>query len=202
LNLSLPHTLIGLVSTIALAAGLTGCAMAWSYAPMGIEALTAAGSIATQGKTHSDTGDSADDQSDSENNGNRPENVCGDLADAPPYILELRTDAPGPRWREIVVGGSAKNPQWKVDAAHSAAPGGWTAANLAAMDFTPSILPGPPGEPAFIAYAPAVSSNPVEHRKLLMLVDDFSSNLGTFTLDQQIYDYVAVNRLPCFPPPP
>jgi hypothetical protein len=121
---------------------------------------------------------------------------CDELLLTAPPIIQLRAEANGSTsWRQLHLGGSPDTAKWMVVL------GGWHAVgNLEQLDFSPP-LPNAfeVGQPVFMPYAPAEPGNSVEEDRLRALTTDFGTPAGNFNWGGRIYDYLLVERLPCFP---
>jgi hypothetical protein len=126
------------------------------------------------------------------------EQQCNELLLTAPPIIQLRGEVNGSTsWRQLHLGGSPDKPAWDVTL------GGWhQLANLEQLDFSPP-LPNTfeVGQPMFMPYAPAESQTSVEEDRLRSLTTNFGTPVGNFDWNGRIYDYVLVDRLPCFPVP-
>ena len=126
------------------------------------------------------------------------EQECNELVLTAPPIIQLRAEVNGSTsWRQLRLGGSPDKPEWTVTL------GGWhQLANVEQLDFSPP-LPNSfeVGQPMFMPYAPADSRNSVEEDRLRSLTTNFGTPIGNFDWDGRIYDYLLVERLPCFPVP-
>ena len=126
------------------------------------------------------------------------EQQCNELLLTAPPIIQLKGEANGSTsWRQLHLAGSPDKPEWSVTL------GGWhQLANLEQLDFSPP-LPNTfeVGQPMFMPYAPAESQNSVEEDRLRSLTTNFGTPAGNFNWNGRIYDYLLVERLPCFPVP-
>lgn len=123
---------------------------------------------------------------------------CNELLLTAPPIIQFRGEPNGAiSWRQLHLGGSPDTAQWNVVL------GGWhQLANLEQLDFSPP-LPNTfeVGQPIFMPYAPAEPQKSTEEDQLRSLTLDFGTPLGNFDWNGRIYDYLLVERLPCFPVP-
>jgi hypothetical protein len=184
---------------------LNGCAA--GALGMGIEGLQLAANggavIAASMKKDDKSADEANDFGVSDETQTKQERKlheqqCNELLLTAPPIIQLRGEANGSTsWRQLHLGGSADKPEWDVTL------GGWhQLANLEQLDFSPP-LPNTfeVGQPMFMPYAPAESQNSVEEDRLRSLTTNFGTPVGNFDWNGRIYDYLLVDRLPCFPVP-
>jgi hypothetical protein len=121
---------------------------------------------------------------------------CDELLLTAPPIIQLRAEANGSTsWRQLHLGGSPDSAKWVVTL------GGWHAVgNLEQLDFSPPLPTAfEVGQPVFMPYAPAEPGNSVEEDRLRALTTDFGTPAGNFKWGERIYDYLLVERLPCFP---
>jgi len=123
---------------------------------------------------------------------------CNELLLTAPPIIQFRGEPTGAiSWRQLHLGGSPDAAQWTVTL------GGWhQLANLEQLDFSPP-LPNSfeVGQPIFMPYAPAQPQQSTEEDQLRSLTLDFGTPIGNFDWNGRIYDYLLVERLPCFPVP-
>jgi len=184
---------------------LNGCAAgALGLGMEGVELAANGGAViaSSMGKVDKSP-DEANDFGDSNTTQSRQqrkvhEQQCNELILTAPPIIQLRGEANGSTsWRQLHLGGSPDKPAWDVML------GGWhQLANLEQLDFSPP-LPNTfeVGQPMFMPYAPAESQNSVEEDRLRSLTTNFGTPIGNFDWNGRIYDYVLVDRLPCFPVP-
>jgi hypothetical protein len=126
------------------------------------------------------------------------EQQCDELLLTAPPIIQFRGEPTGAiSWRQLHVGGSPDAAQWNV------ALGGWhQLANLEQLDFSPPLPSNfEVGQPMFMPYAPAEPQKSTEEDQLRSLTLDFGTPLGNFDWNGRLYDYLLVERLPCFPVP-
>jgi hypothetical protein len=185
---------------------LNGCAAA-SLLGIGIQGLQLAANsgavIAASAQKDDKSADEANDFGVSNGTQTKKERKlheqqCNELLLTAPPVIQLRGDTYGSTsWRQLHLGGSPDKPSWDVTL------GGWhQLANLEQLDFSPP-LPNTfeVGQPMFMPYAPAESQNSVEEDRLRSLTTNFGTPVGNFDWNGRLYDYVLVDRLPCFAVP-
>jgi hypothetical protein len=190
--------------TLALAVVASGCWMAaMQLAPVAIQAVEAVGggvaNLAVGGVA-------AAHQSHQDKNMPPPDSeVCDELSQEVPMLVELKTDTTGTtRYRELSLVGSDMDPEWAAMPNQDTQGGGWKlASNFTKMHFQPSLQ----GELtansiAYVAYAAADAHDVTEQDQLNALEIGFGPAMGTFTWNERAFRYAVVHKLPCFPPPP
>jgi hypothetical protein len=190
---------------IAAAIGLNGCA--GGALGLGIEAVQLATNggavIAASAQKDDKSADVANDFGVSNGTQTKKERKlheqqCNELLLTAPPVIQLKGETNGSTsWRQLHLSGSPDKPEWAVTL------GGWhQLANLEQLDFSPP-LPNAfeVGQPMFMPYAPAESQNSVEEDRLRSLTTNFGTPVGNFDWNGRIYDYVLVDRLPCFAVP-
>jgi hypothetical protein len=188
----------------ALAIVASGCWMAaMQLAPVAIQAAEAIGggvaNLAVGGVA-------AAHQSHQDKNMPPPDSeVCDELSQEVPMLVELKTDTTGTtRYRELSLVGSDMDPEWAAMPNQDTQGGGWKlASNFTKMHFQPSLQ----GELtansiAYVAYAAADAHDVTEQDQLNALEIGFGPAMGTFTWNERAFRYAVVHKLPCFPPPP
>jgi hypothetical protein len=190
--------------TLALAIVASGCWMAaMQLAPVAIQAAEAigggvanlaVGSVAAAHQSHQDKNMPPPDSE-----------VCDELSQEVPMLVELKTDTTGTtRYRELSLVGSDLDPEWAAMPNQDTQGGGWKlATNFTKMHFQPSLQ----GELtansiAYVAYAAADAHDVTEQDQLNALEIGFGPAMGTFTWNERAFRYAVVHKLPCFPPPP
>jgi hypothetical protein len=190
--------------TLALAIVASGCWMAaMQLAPVAIQAAEAigggvanlaVGSVAAAHQSHQDKNMPPPDS-----------DVCDELSQEVPMLVELKTDTTGTtRYRELSLVGSDLDPEWAAMPNQDTQGGGWKlATNFTKMHFQPSLQ----GELtansiAYVAYAAADAHDVTEQDQLNALEIGFGPAMGTFTWNERAFRYAVVHKLPCFPPPP
>jgi hypothetical protein len=199
----LKRAALGCVS-LALAVVASGCWMAaMQLAPVAIQAAEAigggvanlaVGSVAAAHQSHQDKNMPPPDS-----------DVCDELSQEVPMLVELKTDTTGTtRYRELSLVGSDLDPEWAAMPNQDTKDGGWKlASNFTKMHFQPSLQ----GELtansiAYVAYAAADAHDVTEQDQLNALEIGFGPAMGTFTWNERAFRYAVVHKLPCFPPPP
>jgi len=189
---------------LALAIVASGCWMAaMQLAPVAIQAAEAigggvanlaVGGIAAAHQSHQDKNMPPPDS-----------DVCDELSQEVPMLVELKTDTTGTtRYRELSLVGSDLDPEWAAMPNQDTKDGGWKlASNFTKMHFQPSLQ----GELtansiAYVAYAAADAHDVTEQDQLNALEIGFGPAMGTFTWNERAFRYAVVHKLPCFPPPP
>ncbi len=131
--------------------------------------------------------------------------VCDELSQEVPMLVELKTDTTGTtRYRELSLVGSDMDPEWAAMPNQDTQGGGWKlATNFTKMHFQPSLQ----GELTansitYVAYAAADAHDVTEQDQLNALEIGFGPAMGTFTWNERAFRYAVVHKLPCFPPPP
>jgi hypothetical protein len=189
---------------LALAIGTSGCWMAaLQLAPVAIQAAEAIGggvaNLAVGGLA-------AAHQSHQDKNMPPPDSeVCDELSQEVPMLVELKTDKSGTtRYRELSLVGSDLDPEWAAMPNQDTKDGGWkVASNFTKMNFQPSIQGELTADSiSFVAYAPADAHDVTEQDQLNALEIGFGAANGTFTWNERSFRYALVHKLPCFPPPP
>jgi hypothetical protein len=202
-HFALKRAALGCV-TLALAVVASGCWMAaMQLAPVAIQAVEAVGggvaNLAVGGMA-------AAHQSNQDKNMPPPDSeVCDELSQEVPMLVELKTDTTGTtRYRELSLVGSDMDPEWAAMPNQDSQSGGWKlASNFTKMHFQPSLQ----GELtansiAYVAYAAADAHDVTEQDQLNALEIGFGPAMGTFTWNERAFRYAVVHKLPCFPPPP
>jgi hypothetical protein len=202
-HFALKRAALGCV-TLALAVVASGCWMAaMQLAPVAIQAVEAVGggvaNLAVGGVA-------AAHQSHQDKNMPPPDSeVCDELSQEVPMLVELKTDTTGTtRYRELSLVGSDMDPEWAAMPNQDTQGGGWKlASNFTKMHFQPSLQ----GELtansiAYVAYAAADAHDVTEQDQLNALEIGFGPAMGTFTWNERAFRYAVVHKLPCFPPPP
>jgi hypothetical protein len=191
-------------AALALAAVASGCWMAAvQLAPVAIQAAESIGSgvanLAVGGIV-------AAHQSHQDKNMPPPDSdVCDELSQEVPMLVELKTDKTGvTRYRELSLVGSDLDPAWAAMPNQDTKDGGWKlATNFTKMNFQPPLQSELTADStAFVAYAPADARDVTEQDQLNALEIGFGSAGGTFTWNERPFRYALVHKLPCFPPPP
>jgi hypothetical protein len=202
-HFALKRAALGCV-TLALAVVASGCWMAaMQLAPVAIQAAEAigggvanlaVGSVAAAHQSHQDKNMPPPDS-----------DVCDELSQEVPMLVELKTDTAGTtRYRELSLVGSDLDPEWAAMPNQDTQGGGWKlATNFTKMHFQPSLQ----GELtansiAYVAYAAADAHDVTEQDQLNALEIGFGPAMGTFTWNERAFRYAVVHKLPCFPPPP
>jgi hypothetical protein len=202
-HFALKRAALGCV-TLALAVVASGCWMAaMQLAPVAIQAAEAigggvanlaVGSVAAAHQSHQDKNMPPPDS-----------DVCDELSQEVPMLVELKTDTTGTtRYRELSLVGSDLDPEWAAMPNQDTQGGGWKlATNFTKMHFQPSLQ----GELtansiAYVAYAAADAHDVTEQDQLNALEIGFGPAMGTFTWNERAFRYAVVHKLPCFPPPP
>jgi len=182
----------------------SGCWMAaMQLAPVAIGAVESIGSGVA---SLAEGGVMAAHQSHQDKNMPPPDSdVCDDLSEEVPMLVELRTDATGvTRYRELSLVGSDLDPEWAAMPNQDTNSGGWKlASNFTKMNFQPPLASKLTANSiAFVAYAPADVRDATEQDELNALAIGFGPGTGTFMWKERAYRYALVHTLPCFPPPP
>jgi hypothetical protein len=190
--------------TLALAVVASGCWMAaMQLAPVAIQAVEAVGggvaNLAVGGVA-------AAHQSHQDKNMPPPDSeVCDELSQEVPMLVELKTDTTGTtRYRELSLVGSDMDPEWAAMPNQDTKDGGWKlASNFTRMHFQPSLQSELTANSiAYVAYAAADAHDVTEQDQLNALEIGFGPAMGTFTWNERAFRYAVVHKLPCFPPPP
>jgi hypothetical protein len=190
--------------TLALAVGASGCWMAaMQLAPVAIQAVEAigggvanlaVGGIVSAHQSHADKNMPPPDS-----------DVCDELSQEVPMLVELKTDATGiTRYRELSLVGSDLDPEWAAMPNQDMKTGGWKlASNFTKMNFQPPLQSELTANSiAYVAYAPADARDATEQDELNALAIGFGPAMGTFTWNERPFRYAVVHKLPCFPQPP
>jgi hypothetical protein len=189
---------------LTLAVVASGCWMAaMQLAPVAIQAAEAVGSgvanLAVGGLA-------AAHQSHQDKNMPPPDSeVCDELSQEVPLLVELKTDTTGTtRYRELSLVGSDLDPEWAAMPNQDTKSGGWRlASNFTKMHFQPPLQSElTANSTAFVAYAAADAHDVTEQDQLNALEIGFGPSTGTFTWNERAFRYAVVHKLPCFPPPP
>jgi hypothetical protein len=189
---------------LALAIVASGCWMAaMQLAPVAIQAAEAigggvanlaVGGIAAAHQSHQDKNMPPPDS-----------DVCDELSQEVPMLVELKTDTTGTtRYRELSLVGSDLDPEWAAMPNQDTKDGGWKlASNFTRMHFQPSLQNELTANSiAYVAYAAADAHDVTEQDQLNALEIGFGPAMGTFTWNERAFRYAVVHKLPCFPPPP
>jgi hypothetical protein len=131
--------------------------------------------------------------------------VCDELSQEVPMLVELKTDTTGTtRYRELSLVGSDLDPEWAAMPNQDTKDGGWKlASNFTKMHFQPSLQSELTANSiAYVAYAAADAHDVTEQDQLNALEIGFGPAMGTFTWNERAFRYAVVHKLPCFPPPP
>jgi hypothetical protein len=189
---------------LALAVVASGCWMAaMQLAPVAIQAAEAigggvanlaVGGIAAAHQSHQDKNMPPPDSE-----------VCDELSQEVPLLVELKTDTTGTtRYRELSLVGSDLDPEWAAMPNQDTKSGGWKlASNFTKMHFQPPLQSElTANSTAFVAYAAADAHDVTEQDQLNALEIGFGPSTGTFTWNERAFRYAVVHKLPCFPPPP
>ena len=189
---------------LALAVVASGCWMAaMQLAPVAIQAAEAigggvanlaVGGIAAAHQSHQDKNMPPPDS-----------DVCDELSQEVPMLVELKTDTTGTtRYRELSLVGSDLDPEWAAMPNQDTKDGGWKlASNFTKMHFQPSLQTELTANSiAYVAYAAADAHDVTEQDQLNALEIGFGPAMGTFTWNERAFRYAVVHKLPCFPPPP
>jgi hypothetical protein len=189
---------------LALAIVASGCWMAaMQLAPVAIQAAEAigggvanlaVGGIAAAHQSHQDKNMPPPDS-----------DVCDELSQEVPMLVELKTDTTGTtRYRELSLVGSDLDPEWAAMPNQDTKDGGWKlASNFTRMHFQPSLQSELTANSiAYVAYAAADAHDVTEQDQLNALEIGFGPAMGTFTWNERAFRYAVVHKLPCFPPPP
>jgi hypothetical protein len=189
---------------LALAIVASGCWMAaMQLAPVAIQAAEAigggvanlaVGGIAAAHQSHQDKNMPPPDS-----------DVCDELSQEVPMLVELKTDTTGTtRYRELSLVGSDLDPEWAAMPNQDTKDGGWKlASNFTKMHFQPSLQSELTANSiAYVAYAAADAHDVTEQDQLNALEIGFGPAMGTFTWNERAFRYAVVHKLPCFPPPP
>ncbi len=182
----------------------SGCWMAaMQLAPVAISAAEAigggvanlaAGGMAAAHQSHQDKNMPPQDS-----------DVCDELSEEIPMLVELRTDATGiTRYRELSLVGTDLDPQWAAMPNQDAKDGGWKlASNFTRMHFQPPLKSELTANSiTYVAYAAAEARDVTEQDQLNALAIGFGSSTGTFIWNERTFRYALIHQLPCFPPPP
>ncbi|MGA8568911.1 MAG: hypothetical protein WB580_14050 [Candidatus Binataceae bacterium] len=191
---------------LALAVVASGCWMAaMQLAPVAISAVEAVGSgvanLAVGGMA-------AAHQSHQDQDKNMPppdSDVCDELSEEVPMLVELKTDTTGiTRYRELGLVGSDMEPEWAAMPNQDMKDGGWKlASNFTKMHFQPPLQSElTANSVSYVAYAAAEARDATEQDQLNALAIGFGPAMGTFTWNERAFRYALVHKLPCFPPPP
>jgi hypothetical protein len=189
---------------LVLAIGASGCWMAaLQLAPVAIQAAEAVGSGVANLAVG---GIAAAHQSHQDKNMPPPDSdVCDELSQEVPMLVELKTDGTGiTRYRELSLVGSDLDPEWAAMPNQNMKDGGWKlASNFTKMNFQPPLQSElTTNSIAYVAYAPAEARDATEQDQLNALEIGFGPEAGTFTWNERAFRYSVVHKLPCFPPPP
>jgi hypothetical protein len=189
---------------LTLAVVASGCWMAaMQLAPVAIQAAEAigggvanlaVGGIAAAHQSHQDKNVPPPDS-----------DVCDELSQEVPMLVELKTDTTGTtRYRELSLVGSDLDPEWAAMPNQDTKDGGWKlASNFTKMHFQPSLQSELTANSiAYVAYAAADAHDVTEQDQLNALEIGFGPAMGTFTWNERAFRYAVVHKLPCFPPPP
>jgi len=200
---ALKRAALGCVA-LALAVGASGCWMAaMQLAPVAIQAVEAigggvanlaVGGIVSAHQSHADKNMPPPDS-----------DVCDELSQEVPMLVELKTDTTGTtRYRELSLVGSDLDPEWAAMPNQDIKDGGWKlASNFTKMHFQPSLQSELTANSiAYVAYAAADARDVTEQDQLNALEIGFGPAMGTFTWNERAFRYAVVHKLPCFPPPP
>jgi hypothetical protein len=190
---------------LALAVVASGCWMAaMQLAPVAIQAAEAigggvanlaVGGIAAAHQSHQDKNMPPPDS-----------DVCDELSQEIPMLVELKTDKTGvTRYRELSLVGTDIEPEWAAMPNQDMRDGGWKlASNFTKMNFQPPLQSELTADSiTYVAYAATDAHDVTEQDQLNALAIGFSSaGTGTFTWNERSFRYAVVHKLPCFPPPP
>jgi hypothetical protein len=167
---------------------------------MAVQAVESVGSGVTQVATASAISSHQDESHQSMEN----EEMCDDLTNEVPLLVELKTDKAGTtRYRDLSLVGADIDPQWVPLPNQTADATGWVqATNFVKMDFNPPLQSAlTPDSVTYVAYAAAEAHDSNEQGQLNALNLAFGPGFGTFRWNGRVYRYSAVHKLPCFPPP-
>jgi hypothetical protein len=166
---------------LALAIVASGCWMAaMQLAPVAIQAAEAigggvanlaVGGIAAAHQSHQDKNMPPPDS-----------DVCDELSQEVPMLVELKTDTTGTtRYRELSLVGSDLDPEWAAMPNQDTKDGGWKlASNFTRMHFQPSLQAELTANSiAYVAYAAADAHDVTEQDQLNALEIGFGPSLGT-----------------------
>ncbi len=189
---------------LALAIVASGCWMAaMQLAPVAIQAAEAVGSGVANLAVG---GIAAAHQSHQDKNMPPPDSdVCDELSQEVPMLVELKTDTAGTtRYRELSLVGSDLDPEWAAMPNQDMKDGGWKlASNFTKMNFQPPLQHELTANSiAYVAYAASDAHDVTEQDQLNALEIGFGPAMGTFTWNERAFRYAVVHKLPCFPPPP
>jgi hypothetical protein len=189
---------------LALTVVASGCWMAaMQLAPVAIQAAEAVGSGVANLAVG---GVAAAHQSHQDKNTPPPDSeVCDELSQEVPMLVELKTDTTGTtRYRELGLVGSDMDPEWAAMPNQDMKDGGWKlASNFTKMHFQPPLQSELTANSiAYVAYAAADAHDVTEQDQLNALEIGFGPAMGTFTWNERAFRYAVVHKLPCFPPPP
>jgi hypothetical protein len=180
---------------------------AMQLAPVAIQAVEAVGSGVANLAVG---GIAAAHQSHQDKNMPPPDSdVCDELSQEVPMLIELKTDATGTtRYRELGLAGADLDPEWAAMPNQNTMNGGWKiASNFTKMNFQPPLQAElTDNSISYVAYAASDAHDATEQDQLNALEIGFGASaggpMGTFTWNERVYRYALVHKLPCFPPPP
>ena len=186
---------------LMLAAACSGCiaggavGMVSTVAPM-----VAAGSAQLVGSQVSMKADSGTGASKEEN-----PDKCDQLLRVPPGVEQIRKTKDGViesrQWRIAETSG---DPIWivvRTETENTPAEAWQPKPGITKLMFDPplySVLK--PGEPQFLAYAPAEVVNVSDSEQFDSMTGAFATGIGTFKWHERTYTYTLVKELPCFKP--
>lgn len=144
-------------------------------------------------KESSGTGASKEDNADK----------CDQLLRVPPGVEEVRKDKDGViESREWKIGGDSGSPAWVMVNANGVTDDTWQPKpGITRLLFNPPLSEMlKPGEPEYLAYAPADVVNVSDSEQFDSMTGAFGTGVGTFKWHDRPYSYVLVKELPCFKP--
>jgi hypothetical protein len=189
----------------AFATGAGGCWLALiQLAPVALQAAGDVGSGALHTAANvARVAQGKDDDAPTQEEMDRPD-VCEQLQQKPPGVIELRNSAAGaPEYRDLRLTVSTDEAQWTAEVDTDTATGGWRpAVNLLDLNFKPPLTGAlAEQELTYLAYLPADSKEPSGQDPVTELKVNFGTTIGTFNWSGRPYDYAVTGTLPCFPPP-
>jgi len=129
---------------------------------------------------------------------------CDQLERIPPGVEEVRKTKDGViESRQFKVTEGAGGPTWQVVRGDGASGDAWQPKpHISNLLFNPPLYEMlKPGEPQYLAYAPAEVINPSDSEQFDSMTGAFGAGVGTFKWRDRNYSFVLVKELPCFKPP-
>lgn len=130
---------------------------------------------------------------------------CEQLVRVPPGVEEIRKTKDGViESRQMKVAETSGDPIWIVSRTQteSTPVDAWQPKpGIPNLFFNPPLYTVlKPGEPEYLAYAPADVVNVSDSEQFDSMTETFGAGMGTFKWRERTYSYVLVKELPCFKP--